>query len=1152
MLTKNWLIWKWLSGLTSSLALVGVMGGICSRTLAQVTADPSLRTTVTVNGTTFNIQGGIPVGGTNLFHSFSIFNVPDGGTANFLNALTITNIFARVTGSSLSDIQGRIRSQGSANLFLMNPNGILFGPNSRLDTGGSFVGTTATAILFPGGGEFSNTSLVSPQNSLLTVNPSALLFNQSISPASITNQSISRSPITNQPTGLEVPNGRSLLLIGGDVASNGGRLNAPGGRIEVGGLAGSGTVGLTVSGNTFSLNFPSGSSLSNVTLDNDARVNVRSVGGGDIAVNANIFTATNGGRLVAGVAQGGNEKGGNITVNANQVNISGDRFTSGSAAGLYNTTLANITNNSGGNSGNITITTGSLSVTNGGQIETSTFGKGNAGTVTITARDMVSIDGVGTALSLDGAVRPAPSSGIFSRVEEDVVGNGGSVNITAGSLSVTNGAVLTTSTDGQGNAGSVIVNAREVAFRGEALGQASGAFSSVKANGVGQGGIVQITADSLSATNGGRLETSTYGKGNAGNVIVNAREAAFDGISLTAVGSSRLSDEFSSGAFGRVEKIGEGKAGNITITTGELSVSNGAVLTTSSFGKEGAGSIVINASDTVSFIGESPEFRVAGEDPSFLSSGAYSRILPGGAGTGGSISVSATSLFVNTGAVLSTSSAGQGGNAGNIQISAQNVVLDGVGNGRRPQDRQSSGVFSTLKNSASGQGGSIQITTGSLDLLNGAVAIASTRGQGGQGSIVVRATDSVTLSGASLQNGQSSGLFTPTEIGAVGSGGTIFVETPIFRIKDGAIVSTRTLNNSDGGSITINANTFEAINGGQVLTQTQSGGNAGNITLNISDRITLSGSDPTYANRQPLYINRSENELIDQVFVPNQGPVSGLFASTSFDSKGNGGNVYLRTTNLNITNGAQISSESQGIGKAGDITIRANGDLIANNGSIVTAADRSTGGAVDILAKSVRLFGDSDITTNVLQGTGGGGNITITAKSILAFNDSDILSFARDGQGGNITLNTRAFFGQNYRPAPLWTDPRTLDGNNRVDVNASGTVSGIITILDTTFIQNSLTQLVQNFTDPNTLLANSCIVRSRDRTSNGTFLVTGSGGLPVRPGDPPPASFPTGEVRSLPEVQTNQSWKLGDPIVEPQGIYRLANGKLVMSRECEP
>ncbi len=117
-------------------------------------------------------------------------------------------------------------------------------------------------------------------------------------------------------------------------------------------------------------------------------------------------------------------------------------------------------------------------------------------------------------------------------------------------------------------------------------------------------------------------------------------------------------------------------------------------------------------------------------------------------------------------------------------------------------------------------------------------------------------------------------------------------------------------------------------------------------------------------------------------------------------------------------------------------------------------------------------------TTNVASGTGGGGNITLTANSIIAFDDSDILTFANGGKGGNITFNTPAFFGQNYKPARAGTDPSTLDGNNRVDINASGAVSGVITLPDTSFIQNSLSELPENPIDTSNLIANSCIARS--------------------------------------------------------------------------
>jgi large exoprotein involved in heme utilization and adhesion len=277
--------------------------------------------------------------------------------------------------------------------------------------------------------------------------------------------------------------------------------------------------------------------------------------------------------------------------------------------------------------------------------------------------------------------------------------------------------------------------------------------------------------------------------------------------------------------------------------------------------------------------------------------------------------------------------------------------------------------------------------------------------------------------------------------------------------------------------------------------------------------------------------------------------------STESQGSGEAGDLTIDTGRLLVRDGALISSRSSREGTAGDINITAHNTLQVNNGTIRTDSTQSSGGAITINAGDIRLFGDSDIRSNVAFGADNGGKIYLEAGSILAFDDSDILAFARDGRGGDITLNTPAFFGENYRPAPRNTNPRTLDFNNRVDVNADAAVPGNIARPDTTFIQNSLTELPENQIDTDSLLASSCIVR-RNQPTQGSFTITGTGGLPQRPGDVQMSSFPTVDIETLPSDSTpstthpNRPWQKGDPIVEPQGVYRLPNGQLVMSREC--
>ena len=292
---------------------------------------------------------------------------------------------------------------------------------------------------------------------------------------------------------------------------------------------------------------------------------------------------------------------------------------------------------------------------------------------------------------------------------------------------------------------------------------------------------------------------------------------------------------------------------------------------------------------------------------------------------------------------------------------------------------------------------------------------------------------------------------------------------------------------------------------------------------------------------------------------------------TRAEGTGDAGNLIINTENFSVEDGADVTAQSQGTGNAGSIIIDASNTLNTSDGDITTAADQSTGGAINITAGDIRLRGDGDIRTNVFRGAGGGGDITLEADSIIAFDDSDIFAFSRDGRGGNITLDTPAFFAESFRLDTSDINPDLLEGNDHIDINASGAVSGAITLPDVSFIQNSLVELPQNPIDPSSLLATSCIVRG-DRAQS-SFTVTGSGGLPSRPEDAFVTAFPIGSIQTIPpegesepaqssrrnhfrqnfESAPNSSggwWQEGDPIIEPTGVYRLPSGQLIVSREC--
>jgi len=965
----------WQLKLVGSVAIVGtLLTAVGENVLAQIVpdntlgAESSVVTPDVINGIQGDRINGGATRGANLFHSFSDFNVAEGRGAYFANPIGIENILTRVTGGNSSNILGKLGVLGGANLLLLNPNGILFGANSSLDIQGSFLASTASSFTFPDGSEFRATNPQVPP--LLTISvPLGLQYGSN--PGSV----------QVQGSNLQVNPGKTLALVGGNVSMDGGQLQASDGRIELGGVAGEGTVGLSIDGSNIGLSFPisDGVPLSNVSLDNSTLVRVDAGGDGNIAINAQNLRMAGESRLQAGASWlvSSNSNPGDIEINATEaINLSEGSL-------IENLVFTGAM----GKGGDINITAGSLAVTNGARLGANTFGNGDAGNLNIIVRDRVSFEGMG--------------SNAESVVASTAEGQAGQINITARSVSVSGGATLVANTSGRGNAGNVTISATDAV---SLEGSSTGIGSQVLAGAVGDGGSIDITTGTMSVSSGATLVIDTSGQGDGGS---------------------------------------------IDITTGTMSVSSGATLAANTSGQGNAGDVKINATDAVSLEGSSTAIG--------------SQVLAGAVGNGGSIDITTDTMSVSSGATIVANTSGQG-NAGDVTIRATDIVsLDGVGTGT-----QVTGIGSQVLADGVGNGGNIQITAGSLAVTNGARLIASTSGQGNGGDVNILVRNAVSFVGVG-SNGKSSGVFSSVEVGGVGEGGDINVTTNTLSVANGAVL--------DG--------------------QTQTNFKAGDIIVNATQSVNL--------NQASLLAQSTDN----------------------FPSAGTAGEIRINT-----------------------------GNLTATNGTIATSTTKSAGGAITINARDIRLFGDSDIRSNVASGADNGGQINLTADSILAFDDSDILAFARDGRGGDITLKTPAFFGESYRPAPKGTDPNTLENNNQVDVNATGILaSGNITLPDVSFIQNSLTELPENQIDTDSLLANSCIVR-RNQPTRGSFTITGTGGFAQRPGDAQMSTFPTVDIETLPKDSTptntnqNRRWQKGDPIVEPQGVYRLPNGKIVLSREC--
>ena len=371
---------------------------------AQVTPDNTVDTNVNQNGNVSEITGG-QTRGDNLFHSFQDFSVPTGNEAFFDNADTIENIFSRVTGGNISNIDGLIRANGSASLFLVNPAGIIFGENARLDIGGSFLGSTADSILFPDNVDFS-ASDIQPQPVLTIDAPIGLSFRDN--PQDITVRAGEANNDLTDITGLTVPVGQNLTLVGGDLNFDGGNITTTDGSVRLGSLDAAAVATLHEDG---SLTFPDNIARGNVSLANASVVNV-ALGNrsGGIYINANNLNILSSSALFAS-ADPNNPQTGDIIIDATEsVFVDSTGSNNLSFIGLFSP------KNESTGTGEINITTTKLSLNNGGAI----FAGGGAG-ITLNATESININGINPIAFF--------VSGIFNQINVNDNNNAGNVDI---------------------------------------------------------------------------------------------------------------------------------------------------------------------------------------------------------------------------------------------------------------------------------------------------------------------------------------------------------------------------------------------------------------------------------------------------------------------------------------------------------------------------------------------------------------------------------------------------------------------------------------------------------------------------------------------------------------------------------------------------
>lgn len=1063
----------------SSLLLIGMVAWeaiahLASPAIAQISPDntlgrerSSIHRDVQVRGERGDRIDGGALRGDNLFHSFSDFNVNDRQRVYFRNPSGIENIITRVTGNTQSDIFGTLGVLGNANLFLINPNGIILGPDAVLDIRGSLVISTADRILFEDGYAFSAVDPNAPP--LLNVN----------------------SPIT----GLErwLPSSGHIqttgnLRVDGDLGLTAETLDIHGH------IAAEGNLSLVAS--------------EQLTATDSANIPLILSAGGHLLLQGNEALS------ISALAHPTSsiESRNNLTLRSDAPVVGDAVFTAG-----RHTSIEQIDGSLGAlispgdpvfeTAGNFSVesyTGASLQILAGGSVTI-------PGEIVIEARggpfnDSTVVLSDGSLLTLNGTTEPTVDirAGTTRFFDSPASGNPTRADITIGSITNPGGIVYLTNQfrpnpDLAGDITVGIVNTSDFSGGGDLIIDSKGGitFDFIDASG-GDSAAFDFEGNGLEVFGGdggdvallaGRdlvmpLQSFLLSYGLRGGSITLTSDTAiaqeegppgagFEELSIIeaiGVGPRRSGDvrltapSILIGGNIFVDTYGPGRSGDLRISGHSLFASQASLNTDTFFGPGDAGDIYVDV-DSIELRGAT---QLASNSVSF------------DGGDTGDVTITADTISALDGAQIGTFSF-VNGDAGDVVVTANTILLSGFQSlDLTDGEYFPSAIASITQPDSVGNSGTVTVNTGTLFIYEGAKVGTSSFGVGDAGTTTVSATESIVIDGTvhvNLNTGtevQPSSISSELFAGAVGEGGTVNITTPDLSITNGGLVSALSLGD----------------------------GSAGAINIIASDSLLVDGRT-SFSDLGPL--NR-----ISQISVL-AGP----------DSTGVAGRLFIQSPSIQLSNQARITAESQGVGPGGDIVVRGE-DLILEGRSLVSAETISnTGGDIALrISDIISMTGNSRIsaTAGTAQSGGDGGNILIDTAFLVADADSnnDITANAFDGQGGSVDITAEGVIGLTPRSRSELeqllgtTDPEQLDPANlptsditaisQTDPNLNGEV--IIRSPDVDPNQDVI-ELPSNVVDASRLIAQGCTATGTTLAQKlGSLVVTGRGGLPQAPGEP--------------------------------------------------